>query len=90
MVENLNNFDPWDQRRRRGNLNWLQHSGFFYSHLSDFFRTAVTWKYGGWYLDYDVVVLKPLDKLKNVIAYVTPLSPPFLGSFFFGLRLLLL
>ncbi|XP_006002888.2 lactosylceramide 4-alpha-galactosyltransferase, partial [Latimeria chalumnae] len=40
--------------------------------LSDACRIALMWKYGGIYLDTDIIVLKPLDNLTNVLGRETP------------------
>ena len=37
--------------------------------ITDLVRMAALWKNGGWYLDTDVVVLRPLTSLRNVAAY---------------------
>lgn len=41
----------------------LDRSKYFRSHLSDVLRYLSLWKYGGTYLDLDVIVLKPLDSI---------------------------
>ncbi|KAF8796352.1 Lactosylceramide like protein [Argiope bruennichi] len=38
-------------------------------HLSDAVRLCLLWKYGGIYLDTDVVVLRSLSQLRNAVAY---------------------
>ncbi|XP_058072078.1 uncharacterized protein At4g19900 [Magnolia sinica] len=40
----------------------------YYIHYSELVRLAALYKYGGVYLDSDVIVLKPLRSLKNLIA----------------------
>lgn len=47
---------------------YLSTGKYWYSHQTDLFRLAVLYKYGGWYLDSDVVVLKPLTPLSNCIG----------------------
>ncbi|KAH7961539.1 hypothetical protein HPB52_009962 [Rhipicephalus sanguineus] len=42
---------------------------YFAVRLSDFLRYAVIWKYGGIYLDTDVIVLRPLNGIRNSIVY---------------------
>lgn len=49
----------WDNHR--GNLS-------FYAHFSDLYRTVVMYKYGGWYLDTDVIVQRPVMHTKALIA----------------------
>lgn len=41
----------------------LDKSKYFNSHLSDVLRYLSLWKYGGTYLDLDVIVLQPLDSI---------------------------
>lgn len=41
----------------------LDRSKYFNSHLSDVLRYLSLWKFGGTYLDLDVIVLKPLDSI---------------------------
>ncbi len=36
--------------------------------VSDALRLALVWKKGGVYLDFDAIVLKPVDQLRNVLA----------------------
>lgn len=50
------------------NLGALEGSRYWYSHMTDFFRLAVLWKLGGWYLDFDVIVMRPLWALRNIVA----------------------
>lgn len=54
--------EPWIEKRP-----W-EKSPFNVSHLSDVMRTLLMWKYGGVYLDLDVVALRPLDDLTNAIG----------------------
>mmetsp|Transcript_3605 Transcript_3605/g.14184 ORF Transcript_3605/g.14184 Transcript_3605/m.14184 type:complete len:1047 (-) Transcript_3605:60-3200(-) len=42
---------------------------FWRSHQTDFFRSAVLWKYGGWYIDADVLFLRPLSGLQNCVSF---------------------
>ena len=51
------------------NLEWVSSGRFWYSHATDLFRSAVLWRFGGWYLDYDVLVLRPLVHLRNCVAW---------------------
>eukprot|EP00250_Pteridium_aquilinum_P012362 c20680_g2_i3 orf=55-2469(-) len=48
-------------------LSWRK-THFFYIHYSELLRLASLYKYGGIYLDSDVVLLKPLDLLPNTIG----------------------
>jgi lactosylceramide 4-alpha-galactosyltransferase len=43
--------------------NQIQKSIYPSSHLSDVLRYLTLWKYGGTYLDLDVIVQKPLDSI---------------------------
>lgn len=45
--------------------NVLFESKFVYEHLSDILRAAVLLKYGGFYVDLDVVVQKSFDNLEE-------------------------
>ncbi|GBM24986.1 Lactosylceramide 4-alpha-galactosyltransferase [Araneus ventricosus] len=38
-------------------------------HLSDAIRLCLLWKYGGIYLDTDVIVLRSLSKLRNAVSF---------------------
>jgi SAM-dependent methyltransferase len=49
--------------------NLKSNSKNYHIHLSNVFRIAVLWKYGGWWLDWGVLVLKPLDNFTNAIAF---------------------
>ena len=40
---------------------------YFFSHITEIIRLATLWKYGGVYLDTDVVVMK-LDNLHNAVG----------------------
>ncbi|KAK9062319.1 hypothetical protein SSX86_019505 [Deinandra increscens subsp. villosa] len=41
---------------------------FYPTHYSELIRLAALYKYGGIYLDSDVIVLKPLDSLSNMVG----------------------
>ncbi|CAF0767102.1 unnamed protein product [Didymodactylos carnosus] len=41
---------------------------FVISHMSDFIRTALLYKYGGIYFDLDVIPLRKFDKFKNSVG----------------------
>ncbi|CAO1341100.1 unnamed protein product [Diamesa serratosioi] len=55
----------------------LSQSKYQISHTSDVLRFLTLWKYGGTYLDLDVVVLKPVDTFSN---YAGVESSEFVGS----------
>ena len=42
---------------------------FWYSHLTDLLRLLVLYKWGGIYMDTDMVVVRPVNSLKNVLGY---------------------
>lgn len=44
---------------------------FSISHMSDFLRTALLYKYGGVYFDLDVIPLRSFDTLQNAVALET-------------------
>jgi mannosyltransferase OCH1-like enzyme len=41
---------------------------YFYSHFSDAFRVCVLWRWGGHYLDTDVLLLRPLTAIRNALG----------------------
>ena len=41
---------------------------YFFSHITEIIRLATLWKYGGVYLDTDVVVMRELDNLHNAVG----------------------
>ena len=41
---------------------------YFFSHITEIIRLATLWKYGGVYLDTDVVVMQELYNLKNAVG----------------------
>ncbi|XP_049869415.1 lactosylceramide 4-alpha-galactosyltransferase-like [Pectinophora gossypiella] len=43
--------------------NLLETSEYRYAHVSDIIRLLLLWKFGGVYMDLDIVVLKPFDDL---------------------------
>lgn len=45
------------------NTNKLFESDFLYEHMSDYLRAVTLYKFGGYYLDLDVVVQKSFDDL---------------------------
>lgn len=50
-------------------LTWLSKGKYWYSHMTDLFRTVALWRFGGWYLDTDVLVLRPLKALSNCAGF---------------------
>ena len=67
---NVNNFfkDTPIFNWLRTNIQRMSSGKHWYSHQSDLFRLAVLWKYGGWYVDTDFIINRPLDGLKNCLA----------------------
>ncbi|GLJ21503.1 hypothetical protein SUGI_0397500 [Cryptomeria japonica] len=57
-------------------LDWRK-VDFYYIHYTELLRLAVLYKYGGIYLDSDIVVLKALDSLNNTIGTVSPSNKDF-------------
>jgi (N-Acetylneuraminyl)-galactosylglucosylceramide N-acetylgalactosaminyltransferase len=55
----------WVRRYAHGDC---ESCDFMYSHLSDFFRFAALYRFGGSYCDFDAVHLAPLDELRNAIG----------------------
>lgn len=47
---------------------------FYSTHYSELARLAALYKYGGIYLDSDIIVLKPLSSLKNSVGLEDPLA----------------
>jgi len=46
---------------------------FWYSHRTDLLRYLILFKWGGVYMDTDVIIVRPVDSLRtNVIAYEDP------------------
>ena len=39
-----------------------------YSHITDGLRYAILWKEGGYYLDFDVIVVKNLCGIRNALG----------------------
>ena len=46
--------------------NWNTSGTYFYSHLSDYFRTILLYRYGGTYLDMDALILQPLPRIEFI------------------------
>eukprot|EP01025_Chloroclados_australasicus_P037000 TRINITY_DN37696_c1_g2_i1.p1 TRINITY_DN37696_c1_g2~~TRINITY_DN37696_c1_g2_i1.p1 ORF type:complete len:333 (-),score=12.45 TRINITY_DN37696_c1_g2_i1:489-1487(-) len=57
---------PIEQWWERNN-EW-KHGQFFYSHISEALRLVLVWKYGGTYIDTDVVILKNMEHVKNAVG----------------------
>ncbi|KAH9315475.1 hypothetical protein KI387_024102, partial [Taxus chinensis] len=57
-------------------LDWRK-VDLYYIHYTELLRVAALYKYGGVYLDSDIVVLKALDSLKNTIGIESPLNREF-------------
>lgn len=51
-------------------IQQLYESLFPVEHTSDIFRLLLLWRYGGFYLDSDMIVLQPVDKLGTNFACV--------------------
>ena len=52
----------------RGNLSTLLAGTFNTTQVTNLLRATALWRNGGWYLDTDVVVLRPLTGLQNVVG----------------------
>lgn len=60
-------FEWWSQHKEfHGDLPLK--TDFRYSHLTDVVRFAVLWRYGGIYLDFDMLLLRPLTFFYNSFA----------------------
>lgn len=64
----LRNLNIWSYAAGTPMYQWLKdgklfRSSYVLSHLSDFLRYLTLWRWGGTYLDMDVVVLRSLEKL---------------------------
>lgn len=64
----LRNLNLWTYAAGTPMYQWLKDgklfsSSYVLSHVSDFLRYLTLWRWGGTYLDMDVVVLRSLDKL---------------------------
>lgn len=44
---------------------------YFYSHLTDLFRLTALWKYGGFYLDTDFIIMQPIAHMRNSLVRET-------------------
>lgn len=54
-------------------LDWRK-VDLYYIHYTELLRLAALYKYGGVYLDSDVIVLKPLDSLNNSLGTESPVD----------------
>ncbi|XVF55114.1 hypothetical protein PTKIN_Ptkin06aG0010200 [Pterospermum kingtungense] len=61
--------EPWLDELKSGNMD--PGSVPLFNHLSDLLRLAVLYKYGGVYLDTDIILLKDLSGLRNAIGAQT-------------------
>jgi hypothetical protein len=43
----------------------------WYSHITDLFRAVAPWVFGGFYLDTDFIILKPIAHLRNTVVWET-------------------
>ena len=50
----------------------LERGKYWYSHLTDFFRLAALWKYGGWFLDHDIIFLRSVQAWTNAVTENAP------------------
>ena len=50
------------------NLDKWKNGKYFFSHITEIIRLATLYKYGGVYLDTDVIVMRELDKLRNCLG----------------------
>eukprot|EP00958_Prasinococcus_capsulatus_P000929 scaffold84_cov388-Prasinococcus_capsulatus_cf.AAC.5 len=50
------------------NIEEWKEGPYFFSHITEIIRLATLYKYGGVYLDTDVVVMKELDFLRNCVG----------------------
>ena len=48
----------------------LDKSSWSYVHLSDALRHIILYKYGGFYLDSDIITFRPLHCLRNAMSYL--------------------
>ena len=53
----------------------LQSSRYKVSHLSDVLRFSILWRFGGTYLDTDMIVLRPFPSVTSVPNFVVEESP---------------
>lgn len=53
---------------------------FYATHYSELVRLAVLYRYGGIYLDCDIIVLKPLDSLENSIGLEDQIAGGYLNG----------
>lgn len=53
---------------------------FYSTHYSELVRLAALYRYGGIYLDSDIIVLKPLSSLKNSVGLENPLAGSYLNG----------
>lgn len=64
-IDNYTRNTPIENLYEEGHL---EYSYYAQSHMSDLLRYLTLWKYGGIYLDLDVIVIKPFTKLSENFA----------------------
>lgn len=57
---------PFSDRYR--NIEEWKKGPYFFSHITEIIRLASLYKYGGVYLDTDVIVMRELDSLRNCLG----------------------
>lgn len=58
---------PGTERRYRNIEEWKK-GPYFFSHITEIIRLASLYKYGGVYLDTDVIVMRDLGSLRNCLG----------------------
>eukprot|EP01103_Thecamoeba_quadrilineata_P019306 TRINITY_DN7757_c0_g1_i1.p1 TRINITY_DN7757_c0_g1~~TRINITY_DN7757_c0_g1_i1.p1 ORF type:complete len:317 (+),score=40.63 TRINITY_DN7757_c0_g1_i1:400-1350(+) len=61
---------PLEKWSANKDVRMWERSKHWYSHLTDVLRLFLVWKEGGTYLDTDVIIVRPLSDLHNVIGRV--------------------
>jgi hypothetical protein len=57
--------------RERGRERLREREAYLFSHIycySDYIRMLLLSQYGGWYSDLDMVIIKNMSELRNVVA----------------------
>ncbi|XP_059472237.1 lactosylceramide 4-alpha-galactosyltransferase-like isoform X2 [Neocloeon triangulifer] len=62
----------------------LEESLFRANHLSDFLRLSMVWKFGGFYMDLDVIVYRDLTDILKLGNFLLTRTNNSIGSYFFG------
>ena len=60
---------PFQDFARDNMSKVLANARYHKTMVTDIFRAAVLWHHGGWYLDTDLVVLRSLGGMKNVLGF---------------------